>query len=92
MTAAEPDPNAADLRTDVPHPARIYDHLLGGKDNFPADRAAAGITAGWPNLATSMRANRDFLRRMVSHWHPDAGTPAVPDAHVHMYGGVGLKL
>jgi hypothetical protein len=28
--------------TSVPHAARIYDHLLGGKDNFEADRAAAG--------------------------------------------------
>jgi len=48
----------------VPHPARIYDYFLGGKDNFQADRdAAAGIVAGWPNLAKSMRANRDFLRK-----------------------------
>ena len=23
------------------HPARVYDYLLGGKDNFAADRAAA---------------------------------------------------
>jgi hypothetical protein len=30
-----------DLKTNVPHSARIYDYLLGGKDNFPADREAA---------------------------------------------------
>ncbi|MGH3421342.1 MAG: SAM-dependent methyltransferase [Streptosporangiaceae bacterium] len=24
-----------------PHPALVYDYLLGGKDNFAADRAAA---------------------------------------------------
>jgi S-adenosyl methyltransferase len=63
--AGEPDPSVPDLRTDVPHPARIYDYFLDGKDNFQADRnAAAGIVAGWPNLAKSMRANRDFLRRV----------------------------
>jgi hypothetical protein len=27
-------PPTIDLRTDLPHPARIYDYLLGGKDNI----------------------------------------------------------
>src|SRR4029450_13782999 len=27
--------------TGVPNPARIYDYLLDGKDNFPADRDVA---------------------------------------------------
>ena len=31
----------ADIRTDIAHPARVYDYWLGGKDNFAADRAAA---------------------------------------------------
>ena len=31
----------ADIRTEIPHPARVYDYWLGGKDNFAADRAAA---------------------------------------------------
>jgi hypothetical protein len=30
-----------DLNTSIPHSARIYDFLLGGKDNFDADRKAA---------------------------------------------------
>ncbi len=55
-----------DLRTDVPHSARIYDYLLGGKDNFQADRdAAGGITQDWPHLAISMRANRNFMARIA---------------------------
>ena len=29
------------LNTGAPNPARIYDYLLGGKDNFPADREVA---------------------------------------------------
>jgi S-adenosyl methyltransferase len=63
--AGDPDPDVPDLRIDIPHSARIYDYLLGGKDNFQADRAAsAGITLDWPNLPKSMRANRDFMRRV----------------------------
>ncbi|GII96832.1 SAM-dependent methyltransferase [Sinosporangium siamense] len=55
-----------DLKTNQPHSARIYDYLLGGKDNFEADRtAAAGITSDWPNLPTSMRANRNFMLRVA---------------------------
>jgi hypothetical protein len=33
---------ALGIRTDIPHPARVYDFILGGKDNVPdpgADRA-----------------------------------------------------
>jgi hypothetical protein len=29
------------LRTDIPHPARVYDYMLGGRDNFAADREMA---------------------------------------------------
>src|SRR5262249_40625607 len=44
MTISEPPDRGRgviDLRTDIPHPARIYDYWLGGKDNFAADREAA---------------------------------------------------
>jgi trans-aconitate methyltransferase len=65
---------SVDLRTDVPHSARIYDYLLGGKDNFQADReAAGGITKDWPNLATSMRANRNYLARVAHYLAAEQG-------------------
>jgi hypothetical protein len=81
-----------DLRTDIPHSARIYDYLLGGKDNFAADRAAAAdITKGWPNLAISMRANRHFMRRMAGYLAAEqgirqfldigTGLPTAPNLH-----------
>jgi hypothetical protein len=31
-----PDGTKIDLQFDRPHPARVYDYLLGGKDNFAA--------------------------------------------------------
>jgi hypothetical protein len=63
-----------DLRTDRPHPARVYDYLLGGKDNFEADRAAAaeGIKAN-PNSRIPPRENRAFLRRAVRFLASEAG-------------------
>ncbi len=54
------------LNTNIPHPARIYDYLLGGKDNFPADRAAAeAALAAGPEGRAIARANRRFLVRAV---------------------------
>ncbi|MFF5261579.1 SAM-dependent methyltransferase [Actinomadura viridis] len=81
-----------DLRTHVPHSARIYDYLLGGKDNYPADRSAAHeIIKDWVNLPRSMRANRDFMRRVTRHLAEkeglrqflDIGTglPTAPNLH-----------
>ncbi|MCO5994430.1 SAM-dependent methyltransferase [Actinoallomurus rhizosphaericola] len=63
-----------DLRTDVAHSARIYDYMLGGKDNFAADRAAAdAIAKHLPTLPISMRANRDFMLRMTRYLVGDLG-------------------
>jgi hypothetical protein len=65
---------ADDLRTDVPHPARVYDFLLGGKTNYAADRAAAeaGIAAN-PDSRIPPRTNRDFLQRAVTYLAQEAG-------------------
>jgi S-adenosyl methyltransferase len=53
-----------ELNQSVPHSARIYDYLLGGKDNFAADReAAATIVQASPGLPVSMRANRQYMAR-----------------------------
>ncbi len=68
------DQQAIDLRTDRPHPARVYDYLLGGKDNFPADQAAAqqGLEAN-PNSRIPPRENRAFLGRAVRYLAEEAG-------------------
>ncbi|MEU4160990.1 SAM-dependent methyltransferase [Actinoplanes sp. NPDC026670] len=65
---------AVDLNTSLPHSARIYDFLLGGKDNFDADRkAAAEIVKQSPSLPISMRANRDYLARVGRFLAADLG-------------------
>jgi hypothetical protein len=56
------------FRPDIPSTARIYDYLLGGKDNYPADRAAAAeIAQALPNVRTAFRWNRAFLGRAVRY-------------------------
>ncbi len=68
--------DAASLPFDVSkaHQARIYDYLLGGKDNYAADREAAeaGLKA-WPGMAFTARANRAFLGRVVRYLAGEAG-------------------
>jgi len=55
-----------DLRMDVPHSARVYDYLIGGKTNFEADRVAAKASVeAWPALPISMRTTRNFMQRVV---------------------------
>ena len=62
------------FRPDIPSTARIYDYLLGGKDNYPADRAAAEqIAEALPNVRTSFRWNRAFLGRAVRYLAADQG-------------------
>jgi hypothetical protein len=60
--------------TSVAHQARVYDYVLGGKDNYAADRAA---TEAWlkidPGMAFSARANRAFLGRAIRYLAGEAG-------------------
>jgi S-adenosyl methyltransferase len=58
----------------VAHQARIYDYLLGGKDNYAADRAAGDkMLEVYPDTAVTARANRAFLGRAVRYLAADAG-------------------
>jgi hypothetical protein len=64
----------AEIDTSVAHPARVYDYILGGKNNFAADQAAAraALTAN-PALATAMLENRAVMRRMTAFLAGEAG-------------------
>src|SRR3954447_23161297 len=56
------------------HPARRYDYLLGGKDNFEADRSNAEMLAKvYPAARTTALENRKFLRRAVTMLAAEAG-------------------
>ncbi len=60
--------------TTVAHPARVYDYLLGGRDNYEADRdAAEQAKAVMPSVMAGARANRAFLRRAVEYLAGEAG-------------------
>jgi SAM-dependent methyltransferase len=60
--------------TSIPNVARIYDVLLGGKDNFAADRdAAAKLLAAVPDAGIAARDNRAFLARAVRFLAGEAG-------------------
>ncbi|KUM77186.1 MULTISPECIES: SAM-dependent methyltransferase [Streptomyces] len=63
----DPAEMARRIDTTKAHSARVYDVFLGGKDNYPVDRAAAAAAlAANPRGYLDVRHNRDFMRRAVS--------------------------
>ncbi|MFE2376749.1 SAM-dependent methyltransferase [Streptomyces sp. NPDC059398] len=63
-----------DLRTDRPHPARVYDVLLGGKTNYAADRAMADqVLVNLPSARPTALANRTFMHRATRYLAAEAG-------------------
>jgi hypothetical protein len=70
----EPWPGGNTFNPAVPNVARIYDFLLGGKDNFESDRRAAQeLVQAVPGAVTAARENREFLRRAVRFLAEEAG-------------------
>ncbi|GAA2146493.1 SAM-dependent methyltransferase [Actinomadura napierensis] len=62
------------IDTSVPHSARVWNHLLGGKDNYEVDRQAAEqFRAMFPQIVDIARADRAFLGRAVRHLAGEAG-------------------
>ncbi|GAA2891142.1 hypothetical protein Acy02nite_74540 [Actinoplanes cyaneus] len=63
-----------EIRTDVPHAARIWNYWMGGVDNFPADRAAGDAVAQvYPEIVVMARESRQFLIRVVRFLAAEAG-------------------
>jgi nucleotide-binding universal stress UspA family protein len=73
------DPRPIEVDGSVARPARVYDYVLGGKDNFAADRdvaehaAAAKGEGGIDHARAAVRADREFLGRAVRYLVTDAG-------------------
>jgi hypothetical protein len=65
---------ATDLGLGRPHPARIYNYWLGGKDNFRVDRDAGdALAAQLPSLPIAARANRGFMTRVARYLAAERG-------------------
>lgn len=57
-----------EINVSRPSAARVYDYLLGGKDNYDVDRTAAKfILDVAPEMADVARENRRWLVRVVRH-------------------------
>ena len=68
------DPPVPEIDTSRPHPARMYDYFIGGKNHFAADRAVADAAlAHWPSGRIGLRENRRFLGRAVRYLAAEAG-------------------
>lgn len=80
-----------DLRSDVAHPARMYDYFLDGKDYYEADRLAAEqALRDFPAVRLTARTNREFMRHATKflseqgvRQYLDIGTgiPTEPNLH-----------
>lgn len=90
MTA---QPSESRIDTSRPHPARVYDWLLGGKDNYPVDQAVAEKLP--PESRLNAMRNRAFMHRAAA-WlagqgidqYLDVGTgiPTAPNLHQIVQG------
>jgi hypothetical protein len=76
----EPGFTPNEIDTSRPHPARMYDYYLGGKDNYPVDREAAQqVLRAAPEGRDIARANRAFLQRVVRFLVAEAGIRQIID-------------
>ncbi|MFJ5304623.1 SAM-dependent methyltransferase [Streptomyces sp. NPDC088350] len=60
-THPQPSPR---IDTGKAHPARVYDWLLGGKDNYPVDEAVGERLP--PEARDAARQNREFMHRAAT--------------------------
>lgn len=82
---------AEQIDTSRPHPARMYDYYLGGRDNYEVDRdAAQRVIDLFPDIIPTTRSNRRFMQRAVRYLAEqgirqiiDVGTgiPTSPNTH-----------
>ena len=68
LVLGEPTPAPPDLDPEVPHPIRMWDYMIGGKDNYEADRAAVQhLVTIWPDVMLIARAAEAYAHR-ASAW------------------------
>lgn len=68
MTGQDPTP-VVEIDTSKPHPARMYDWYLGGKDNYPVDEALGRqMLALDPRVPVMARVNRASCTGRRAGW------------------------
>jgi hypothetical protein len=81
------------IDTSRPHPARVYDWLLGGKDNYPVDEEVAAKLP--PEARLNAMRNRAFMHRAAAWLAGDGidqfldigtGIPTEPNLHQIVQG------
>jgi hypothetical protein len=84
---------SAEIDTTVPRSARIWNYWLGGRDDFPVDRAAGDqFREAFPGRIARFFDGLGLVEPgvvPVSRWRPDSSGELPP--LVHAYGGVGRK-
>jgi S-adenosyl methyltransferase len=83
--------NLTPVDTSKPHPARMYDYYLGGKDSYPVDwEAAERVISLFPEIGFGARINRAFMNRacrllaergMSQFLDIGTGIPTAPNLH-----------
>ena len=65
---------SAEINTNIPQTARIWNYWLGGKDNFPVDRQVGDqVLEAFPGIVENARASRAFLARAVRYLAREVG-------------------
>ncbi|XRQ04725.1 SAM-dependent methyltransferase [Actinomadura welshii] len=63
-----------EIDTTVPHSARVWNYLLGGKDNYPVDQAAGDrVCEVFPGMRDVTRHSRHMLARVVRYLAGEVG-------------------
>jgi len=74
LTEASRPVRTAKVDSSVPNVARVWNAMMGGRDNFEADRRTARrLIATAPLLAHAAPASRAFLRRVIRYLVTEAG-------------------
>jgi hypothetical protein len=87
------DRDQVEIDHNVAHASRVYDYLVGGEDNFEADREAslqmaAVLPGGLAGIQSNCRTNRIFLGQAVRYLAKEHGIrqfldigPGIPTVH-----------
>jgi hypothetical protein len=87
------DRNPVEIDHNVAHASRVYDYLVGGEDNFEADREASlqmasVLPGGLAGIQSNCRTNRIFLGQAVRYLAKEHGIrqfldigPGIPTVH-----------